>query len=566
MLVLDRDLSVVEGNEAFWEDVCASPPAPPGTQLEDALPRELLAAMQEPLTKARETGESVTVEGVRLYTVGHPQRVMDLRVAPARLGEAEVLMIAASAVPDSGRRVAELTLLNDMIRVLRRELELDRVLFATLTCATAGGGLALNRAFVLLVDADGQWLQGRAALGPASAEEASRIWTEISAHPRPLEEFAAAYDRWARIKEHPLQSLVSRLRFSMEQDSQQVPVLATVQRTTIKIDDAEHDERVSRALFTLLGSRQLVVAPLLVADEPRGAIIADNLYSGASITDGNVRLLSLFAQHAGIVIEGAQTYHEIKAAEQELERAYAELKEAQEELVQAERLAALGEMAARVAHDFRNPIVTIGGWARDLEEAPDDREAVLRAAGVVAEEAARLESILSMLVEPLAARTMRLEPTDLNQLIANCVLVQRPSLAPRGIEVEVDLSEELPLLDADPAQLRRVIVNLLDNAQHAMPDGGKLSIATHREDREALIHVADTGIGMPEEVVSQIFRPFFSTDRYGCGLGLANVRDIIQSHGWDIQAESQLGAGTVFTIRIPLGPTEQQGTSTPRSE
>jgi len=489
MLIADWDLRVLEGNEVFWSQVCASHPAEPGTPLREAVPQELFAAIEEPLARVRETSEPATVAGVRLYTVGRLPRVFDLSIAPGKTALGRVLMIASARVPDAGHRVEELTLLHNMVRVLRQETELDRVLFATLTCATAGGGMAFNRAFVLLIDPARKWLEGRMAVGPASAEKAARIWAEIDAQPRTLEELMARSDRWAEAREHPLQDLVSKLRFSMARDAEQLPVVAALRRNTMMVSEAESDERVSAELCELLGAREFVVAPMLVADESCGVIMADNLYSGKPITPGDIRLLSLFAQHAGMAIESAQAYHEMKAREQELGRAYARLEQTQEELVRAEKLAALGEMAARVAHDFRNPIVTVGGWARYLEEAPDDMEGVLQAVGIIAEEACNLESILSMLVEPLVSREVQLRRTDLNALIRDSVAAQQPVLAQGDIEVEVDLDEELPPIDADPAQLRRAILNLLDNAANAMPDGGKLSMQTGQDDGQVLVRM-----------------------------------------------------------------------------
>ena len=158
-----------------------------------------------------------------------------------------------------------------------------------------------------------------------------------------------------------------------------------------------------------------------------------------------------------------------------------------------------------------------------------------------------------MLVEPLVSREVQLRRTDLNALIRDSVAAQQPVLAQGDIEVEVDLDDELPPIDADPAQLRRAILNLLDNAANAMPDGGKLSMQTGQDDGQVLVRVMDTGVGMSEDMTSQIFNPFFSTHHYGSGLGLAIVWDIMQSHGWQIDVESELGEGTTFIVRIPLG-------------
>lgn len=557
-LLVDEQLRVLQGNSSFWEFMGGVPPAPAGTPVRAAIPAELADIVTDGLARAQASGEPILLESVRLYQREDEQRVFDLHIAPAEIEGRQLLIVSSTRVPDAGRRVAELTLLHDMVRVLRQQTDLERVLFTTLTCATAGYGLAFNRAFVLLVDAQRQWLEGTMAVGPADEEEAHRIWSGLTEHPRTLEEFAAAYDEWAQEANHGLQELVRSLRFSMTEEAERVPVLAAVQRRSIAIHDADTDPRVSPELRAALGVREFVVAPMLVADEAVGVIMADNRYSGRRITHGDIRLLSLFAQHAGIAIETAQAYRAIAARGQELERAYARLQATQDELVRVEKLAAIGEMAARVAHDVRNPVVTIGGWAQDLIEDPHDPQVVLQAARIISQEAGNLEQILSMLMEPLASRSIHPEPTDLNDLLRETLQGQEPQLREAGIELRWELAEELPQVNCDRAQMRRVIINLTDNAIAAMPEAGVLTIRTGRGEHELWFEIQDTGVGMDAEVASRIFDPFFTTRHYGSGLGLAIVWDIINSHGWNIQVQTEPGQGATFRVSAPL-PGAPQG-------
>lgn len=557
-LLVDEQLRVLQGNSSFWEFMGGVPPAPAGTPVRAAIPAELADIVTDGLARAQASGEPILLESVRLYQREDEQRVFDLHIAPAEIEGRQLLIVSSTRVPDAGRRVAELTLLHDMVRVLRQQTDLERVLFTTLTCATAGYGLAFNRAFVLLVDAQRQWLEGTMAVGPADEEEAHRIWSGLTEHPRTLEEFAAAYDEWAQEANHGLQELVRSLRFSMTEEAERVPVLAAVQRRSIAIHDADTDPRVSPELRAALGVREFVVAPMLVADEAVGVIMADNRYSGRRITHGDIRLLSLFAQHAGIAIETAQAYRAIAARGQELERAYARLQATQDELVRVEKLAAIGEMAARVAHDVRNPVVTIRGWAQDLIEDPHDPQVVLQAARIISQEAGNLEQILSMLMEPLASRSIHPEPTDLNDLLRETLQGQEPQLREAGIELRWELAEELPQVNCDRAQMRRVIINLTDNAIAAMPEAGVLTIRTGRGEHELWFEIQDTGVGMDAEVASRIFDPFFTTRHYGSGLGLAIVWDIINSHGWNIQVQTEPGQGATFRVSAPL-PGAPQG-------
>ena len=553
-LLVDRDLRVMEGNDLFWRGICNADPPLPGIPIEQALPADLLDGLRTPLQEAAATGLPVDVAGLVVRTPGQPPGVIDLQIVPGATRDQEAVLIASTAVSVAGQRVAELTLLNSMVRVLRRETQVDRVLFTVLTCATAGGGgMGFNRAWVLLVDPSGRWLEGRMALGPGSAEEAQRIWSEIASQPpRTLEELATAHDRWVVEGAHSLEATVKGLRFSMESDTLRLPVLAAIQRKAITVHDAESDERVSPDLYQALGAHEFVAAPMVVSGEACGVIMADNLYGGAPITPTHARLLSLFAQHAGIAIEHAELDQRMEAQKDELAQAYVSLKETHQQLVRAKQLAAVGELSARLAHDLRNPLATVGGWARVLEEEPDDPAMVRRAAATIAELAQSMETILSMLLQPLGTRSLRLEATDLNELLRGVGEAEANKLAERGIEVRLDLAPESGVLAIDPAQFRRCLLNLVDNAAQAMPQGGTLTLSTQRAEGEVTVRVADTGVGMAEDMLSRAFDAFVTTRHHGSGLGLAVVWDIIQAHGATVEVDSAPDRGAVFTIRFPV--------------
>ncbi len=558
MLIADRELNVIEGNDAFWRSVCGCSPVPEGTPLRDALPGELWGGVEKALGQVVENERPVEVPGLRLYSSSQPQRVVDLRVSLASSGNRKVVIIAANTVPDTGRRLAELTLLNDMVRVLRQETQLDRVLFAILTCATAGtGGIGFNRAWLFVVDSSGEWLEGRMALGPASEEEAHEIWSRVAAEPHTLDDFTAAYDRWAARESQPLQKTVRDMRFSMTEEADLLPACTAVKRRAVRVTDAADDDRVTDDLRETLDVDEFVVVPMVVSDQPRGVLMADNRYSEDAISDADVRLLTLFAQHAGMALESALALEEIRKGRRELEEAYTSLQKTQGELVRAEKVAAIGEMAARVAHDLRNPLVTIGGWARDLQEDPNDSEIVEHAAGIIAEEAERLEDQLAVLIEPLAQRELHLRPVDLNSVIVDRAMTCEAELRSRGIELSTNLADDLPDIRADIAQLRRCVQNLIDNAADAMPDGGAIEVSTWQDAENIWLHIEDTGVGMSKETSERIFDAFYTTKHYGSGIGLAVVWDTIRLHGFDIDVESSPEEGTAFTIQIPKMHTIQ---------
>ncbi|MFW6438148.1 MAG: sensor histidine kinase, partial [Armatimonadota bacterium] len=191
------------------------------------------------------------------------------------------------------------------------------------------------------------------------------------------------------------------------------------------------------------------------------------------------------------------------------------------------------------------------------EEDPSDPEIVHHAAGIIANEALRLEEELSMLLEPLAQRKLHLRPVDLNSLVVDRAMTGIAGLREHNIEVRLHLAEDLPAIRGDIAQLKRSLQNLIDNAADAMSDGGTIDISTWQDEKNIWLRIEDTGAGMSKEATERIFDAFYTTKHYGSGIGLAVVWDTIRLHGFDIEVESEQGRGTSFTIRIPKIHTVQ---------
>jgi len=234
----------------------------------------------------------------------------------------------------------------------------------------------------------------------------------------------------------------------------------------------------------------------------------------------------------------------------------------QEQLRHADRLATIGQLAAGVAHELNEPLGNILGFAQLAKKCPglpkqaeEDLEKILNAS-LNAREVIR--KMLSF------ARPMRphKQKVSLNQIIEEGLYFFESRCAKEGVQLLRFLNPELPEILADPVQLNQVIVNLVINALQAMPRGGRLTIQTHPERDHVFLTIEDTGIGMSEEVLKQIFTPFFTTKEVGLGtgLGLPVVHDIITSHGGTIRVDTQIGSGTRFEIRFPIeGPLPNKG-------
>ena len=142
----------------------------------------------------------------------------------------------------------------------------------------------------------------------------------------------------------------------------------------------------------------------------------------------------------------------------------------------------------------------------------------------------------------------------MNELIEGILLVMEKQMRESNIKVETSFDDEIPEVMASTNQMRQVMLNILKNAKEAMPKGGTLTVRTSKEDKNVLIHVLDTGVGIPEEIGDKIFEAFFTTKQKvkGVGLGLSVCYGIIKDHGGEIKVESEEGKGTTFTIRLPI--------------
>jgi len=235
----------------------------------------------------------------------------------------------------------------------------------------------------------------------------------------------------------------------------------------------------------------------------------------------------------------------------------------------AERLETLGAVSRALAHDFNNLLEVISantylGLAQT--DVPETIRTSLQAIVSASQQATKLVKRLIQFGRP---HTPEMRPIQLNDVITDVLQLIRPLLR-YGIQVKTDLSPILPMVNADPLQMGQLLVNLIVNALDAMPHGGQLILSTEIEQGETpastrgraqggavLISIADTGIGIPAAVQSQVFEPFFTTKERGTGLGLSSVYGIVREHSGDIAVHSEPTKGTTFLISLPAIPASQ---------
>jgi len=306
-------------------------------------------------------------------------------------------------------------------------------------------------------------------------------------------------------------------------------------------------------------TRSILSVPLKTKGQTIGAIEAMNKEDGPFNAE-DLRLLTSMAAPAATAIENAQLYDRVRQGMRKLE-------ETQAQLVQSARLAAVGELAAGVAHEINNPLTSIIGFTRLLLEDLPPEDSIRTDLETIDREAARTRQIVRALLDFARTSDPVLVPTDLNGLVEEAVMLVCTRSVLAKVSLEKDLSS-LPLVMLDSNQIKQVLVNLLNNAVQAMPDGGRLTIATRLTEREVngvyremvAVYVSDSGVGIPPENLGRIFDPFFTTKEVGqgTGLGLSVSYSIVEKHSGRIEVESVLEEGSTFTLLLPVSEVPQQ--------
>jgi hypothetical protein len=442
-----------------------------------------------------------------------------------------------------------LEMLNRVGQAMQSTLDLDRLLYVILTCVTAGGALGFSRAMILLINHKQNTLEGKMGVGPSDAKEAYGTWSVMAKLNKSWEELVSEYEeRWR--EDSSFNKLVKEIVLPLEGESSGVCGLAMREKKVIKVTHAPDESGIPEVLRNTLRSEELIMVPLVAQDNFIGLVIADNAFNDRPIEDDKVELLLLFSGQAGLAIENAKRYRTIKEQMEELKRAEGILSRCQDQLSRFEELAMMGRMAAYIAHEIRSPLVTMGGFALSILENYQNSEIVKRNARIISEEIERLEEVLENMLSLSRPLSLKKLPKDINQMLEKTCGFVEERVRANNISLEKIFSS-LPLIMVDPRQMKQAFLNIINNGIDHMPQGGKLTLVTQKEEDFIKVKIMDTGKGIPEELKSRIFQPFFTTKSKGIGLGLAITQRIVKTHHGSISVESSLGKGTTFVISLP---------------
>ncbi len=313
---------------------------------------------------------------------------------------------------------------------------------------------------------------------------------------------------------------------------------------------------------TGLQMRSILSVPLRIKGKMVGVIQALDSRPGRLGT-GAVPMVESLASSAAIALENAQLY-------ENLQERLRELSQAQAQLVQTAKMAAVGDLAAGVAHELNTPLTSILGYTEMLlEQAPSDARA-RRRLEAICRQAAKARDIVRSLLDFAEPHDYIIDRVDLNALLQQSLLLLRQRLENKGIIILEQYEPDLPCPAMDASRMKQVFLNLCINALQAMPHGGTLTVRSERSGDGVAASFIDSGEGIPAENMPRVFEPFFTTRAVdeGTGLGLSVSLGIVQAHGGRIEVQSKVGAGSTFVVWLPLEPPprEEPGLKTPTKQ
>lgn len=485
-----------------------------------------------------------------VLTIGLPDATLpgdgDLELLQVLLIEAAGIIRCKRSLADMNKRLAELSFLYRISNAMLSTIKLNRLVHLILSAITSGTPPLFDRAMLFLANERTKTLQGMTGIARTDGPEPPADEPPVFAP----DSLSVSDEEIALLQQTEFCTLVKATRLPL--DITQNPISqAVLDRRLVLVRNPRREHPIDRSFNRKFGGTTFAAAPLIAHDQVIGAIVVDNNTSGRPLTPDELNLLQLFTNQAGMAAENSILYNR-------LEETNRNLHETQERLLQGEKLAAIGQMAAGIAHELKNPLVSVGGFAGRLKKRFSADTEEWQYADLITREVQHLENMLTDILFFSKRTTICYARCSMNQIIDDALSVVTIPLEEKGIRVEKRLTSRLPSVLGDYQQLRHVFINLFSNANDVMEPGGVLEIESFLAqldgNRAVSVRVADTGAGILVEHIHTLFSPFFTTKEKGTGLGLAIAHKIITTHGGRIEVINRMAGGAEFTVTVPVSP------------
>lgn len=430
---------------------------------------------------------------------------------------------------------------------LKLVLDVDEILYKGLVAFTAGSIFGFNRAIVLLSSGNNRRLRGYFALGPKDREEAISIWREISEKNLTIQDLLRFSPHTFNKEKEKFRDILEKMEFNISEEP-----FRRVFKTETILRVSPHDE-IPLVLRDFYKDIPFWIIPFFShLKRLLGVVLLDNFLTNKEVSEEEMKAMEIFATEISLALERGLTYEELEEKVETLEEANVKLKEHQELIMRLRAEASIGEMVLQVTHSFKNPVIAIAGLARVLKKKTASDVTIAKYTDAILEEAFKLEKTLKDFVNFIKTKYISdRSPIDINRVVELLYQENKTKGKLHGINFHLNLSRELPLVLGNDYQLYNCIENIVNNSIEAMAGGGELFIETEAQNGFVSISIKDTGPGIPEEVMKNLFKPFFTTKSIGSGLGLYTSKEIIEKMGGNITVSCEIEKGCKVTINLP---------------
>jgi len=442
----------------------------------------------------------------------------------------------------------EIKFLHELSQVLQTSMELDEVLSVAMTAITSGKGFGMNRAFLLMMDRERQFLRGYIGVGPRNYEEAWQIWDEVDRSNFSLAELSRQFYKTKISSERAkFADILEQLTVARDEVNH-IFNRALNERRPILVDNAFNNPEVDPRLTAILGVDHFLIMPLISRNRSIGVLLTDNFVSNKPITPRDMQTLQTFAFPVAFAIERASLYERLQEEVEKQTLANRKLQEQQELIVRMEKMAVVGRITASIAHSIRNPLAAIGGFVRALLKNSTNLEQKRDYLERIAVEAKNLENVLDEVLNYSDSLHPVMDYWDLNQLVLSVTSELRQSLAEMNIAIVIDLDADLPAAWLDYKQISYCLKTVINHVANSQPDSDSIGVETSREDELLKVCVSDNGPSLSDELKEALTNPFTAIEHLGLGIGLPLCKVILERHGSSFVIENRPEGGNRYCI------------------
>ncbi len=447
-------------------------------------------------------------------------------------------------------RVDELSILSQISQEVSSAIDTEEVLKVILTGVTARQGLGFNRAFLFLLDDDSKMLTGRLAIGPTDAAEAGKIWSSLEQDDRSLPDILSLYQEESERSNRSLTDLISGMRIDITNGS--LFARAMQERTPLVVGWETELDRVTDRILNRLGEKQVAMTPLVTRDRPIGLLLADNAITHEEITDHDRQFLKLIADQTAAAVERSYLYRDLRERAVELERMNRKLAETQHQIIEAEKMSVIGEITSAVAHELRNPLTIIGGFANLMNKNLDPGSSDTEYLSIIISETQRAEAVLTDVLDFSKASKIKDRPLELNSMIHQvCDMLSVRMGNGRG-RIRLGLSDsELPLW-GNPDQLLHAYYQILYALMQDLPAEAVPKISTYSLSGDCRMEICCDHAPQHRGDVEKTLMQYFGSNNNTKRLSLIVAEETVKHHGGNLGVESNPEEGPVLFVQLPL--------------